>query len=193
MSDYQRLREWAADIFHGEKVQLRAIEDEDIETLCDWWDNPDTTLFNDGNIIRRRRDENAEMFRQWASSKDASGFAYAAEADGEMVGQVSVHSIKAPAMIGTLGMVVGPQFPDQGYGTDILEVALRLAFTEYACRKVELLVFGYSDRGIHTYEKVGFQVEGRRRASVFHAGKWYDDVSMGILAEEYFARHGEPL
>ncbi|WP_150460036.1 GNAT family N-acetyltransferase [Nesterenkonia ebinurensis] len=193
MSDYQRLREWAAGLFRGEKLTLRPVEDADIEMLCDWWDHPDITLFNEGNIVRRRREENAEMFRQWAANKDDSGFGYAAEADGQLVGQVSVHSIKAPAMIGKLGMVVGPEFQDRGYGTDILEVALRLAFTEYACRKVELIVFGFSDRGIHTYEKVGFQVEGRRRGSVMHAGKWYDDVSMGIMAEEYFARRPRPF
>ncbi|WP_022873191.1 GNAT family N-acetyltransferase [Nesterenkonia alba] len=193
MSDYQKLRQWAAGLFEGERVSLRAIEDQDIETFCDWWDDPEITLFNEGTIVRRPREVNREMFRQWAANKDDSGFAYAAEAAGQLVGQVSVYSIKAPAMIGKLGIVVGPQFQDRGYGTDILEVALRIAFTEYACRKLELLVFSYSDRGIHTYEKVGFQVEGRRRGNVFHAGTWYDDVSMGITAEEYFARHPRPF
>lgn len=192
MSDYQMLRDWAAGLFEGEKVRLRPIEDEDIAVLSQWWRNPDITLFNDSTIVQRRADDNTEMFRQWSSNRDASGFGYAAEADGQLVGQVSVHSVAAPAMIGKLGIVVGPEHQDRGYGTDILKIALRIAFCEYACRKVELLVFGYSDRGIHTYEKVGFQVEGRRRASIMHAGRWYDDVSMGIMAEEYFARHPRP-
>ncbi len=193
MSDYQRLRDWAAGLFQGERVTLRPIEEHDIEIICDWWDNPDITLFNDSHIVRRPRSVNAEMIRSWAANKDAGGFAYAAEVEGQLVGQVSVHSIKAPALIGKLGIVVGPEFQDQGYGTEILELALRIAFTEYACRKVELLVFSYSDRGIHTYEKVGFQVEGRRRGNVMRAGRWYDDVTMGIMAEEYFARHPRPF
>ncbi|WP_344040507.1 GNAT family protein [Nesterenkonia flava] len=53
-------------------------------------------------------------------------------------------------------------------------------------------VYGYNARGIRAYEKAGFVVEGRRRASVLHQGRWFDDVSMGILAEEYLTRHRNP-
>ena len=35
------------------------------------------------------------------------------------------------------------------------------------------------------YQKVGFKEFGRRRKSYFVNGKYYDDVKMDILAEEF--------
>ena len=52
----------------------------------------------------------------------------------------------------------------------------------------------FNQAGIRAYEKAGFTVEGRRRESVLHDGRWYDDVLMSVLDREWAARReqGEP-
>jgi RimJ/RimL family protein N-acetyltransferase len=42
-------------------------------------------------------------------------------------------------------------------------------------------VIEYNTSGIRTYEKVGFQKEGRKRSVVYSNGIRYDIIVMGIL------------
>ena len=48
-----------------------------------------------------------------------------------------------------------------------------------------LSVKSFNDRAIACYKKVGFKEFGRRRKSYYLNGKYYDDVYMDILAEEF--------
>jgi RimJ/RimL family protein N-acetyltransferase len=49
----------------------------------------------------------------------------------------------------------------------------------------------FNQAGIRAYEKAGLTVEGRRRESVLHDGRWYDDVLMSVLEDEWAARRGQ--
>lgn len=73
----------------------------------------------------------------------------------------------------------------QGSSTDAMQVMLRFVFEELGINKVELNVWSYNDRARRTYEKVGFRVEGTRRDATFHAGRYWDEIQMGILRSEY--------
>ncbi|CAN5703151.1 hypothetical protein BH18ACT11_BH18ACT11_01500 [soil metagenome] len=41
-------------------------------------------------------------------------------------------------------------------------------------------------------EKLGFVVEGRRRENHWTRGRFWDDILMGITAEEWWSKHGPP-
>ena len=57
--------------------------------------------------------------------------------------------------------------------------------------RVQLDVAPFNPAGIRAYEKVGFVEEGRRRASVWHDGRWYDQIMMSILENEWAAGRPE--
>jgi RimJ/RimL family protein N-acetyltransferase len=42
------------------------------------------------------------------------------------------------------------------------------------------------------YEKLGFVVEGRRRENHWSRGRFWDDILMGVTAEEWWSKHGSP-
>lgn len=48
-----------------------------------------------------------------------------------------------------------------------------------------LTVKSFNERAINCYKKVGFKELGRRRECYFLNGKYYDDVYMDILANEF--------
>ena len=72
-----------------------------------------------------------------------------------------------------------------GYGTDAMQIMLRYAFRELNLHRVSLDVFEYNPRALHSYEKAGFQIEGRRRKMVQRDGRRYDMIFMGILREAW--------
>ena len=67
-----------------------------------------------------------------------------------------------------------------------MRVVLGFAFTELNLHRVSLNVFAYNPRAIRSYEKAGFQHEGRLRKLICRDGQRTDDVWMGILGEEWF-------
>jgi RimJ/RimL family protein N-acetyltransferase len=52
-------------------------------------------------------------------------------------------------------------------------------------------VFTYNQRAIRSYEKAGFQFEGRQRERLNRDGERWDMVYMGILRTEWLALMGQ--
>jgi len=62
------------------------------------------------------------------------------------------------------------------------------AFTRLALHRVALTVFEFNERAIRAYQKCGFVVEGRARQAIFRDGRFWDEIHMSILLEEWEAR-----
>ncbi|MFX3636561.1 MAG: GNAT family N-acetyltransferase [Candidatus Pristimantibacillus sp.] len=108
--------------------------------------------------------------------------------DDELIGFVSIHSMEWNNRIGVLAIGIGEASNrNRGYGSDALKLILRYAFHELNLNRVGLDVIEYNAKGIHVYEKAGFQHEGRVRAAVQRDGKTYDRLMMGMLRSEWEA------
>ena len=73
----------------------------------------------------------------------------------------------------------------KGYGTDMMKLFLRYAFTELGMQRVSLGLFEYNPRALKSYEKCGFRLEGRTRLDTLREGRRYNSLWMGILREEW--------
>ena len=71
----------------------------------------------------------------------------------------------------------------KGYGTEAMKLVLRYAFSELNLHRVTLGVFEYNPRAIRSYEKAGFNHEGRVRKELHKDGVRWDVLEMGILRE----------
>ena len=76
----------------------------------------------------------------------------------------------------------------QGYGTEATGLMLQLAFERIGLHRVSLSVFSFNERAIRSYQKSGFRLEGRAREAILRNGERFDELSMGILAQEWQAR-----
>ena len=77
----------------------------------------------------------------------------------------------------------------RGYGTDAMRTMLAYVFNEMNLRRLTLIVFEHNPRGIRSYEKAGFVMEGRIRGAMLREGRRWDWYCMGILREEWEARN----
>jgi RimJ/RimL family protein N-acetyltransferase len=76
----------------------------------------------------------------------------------------------------------------QGFGSEATELMVDHAFTQLALHRVALTVFQFNARAIHAYEKCGFKIEGRARDAIYRDGRFWDEIHMSILADEWEAR-----
>lgn len=193
MTEFDELRAWSRSLLVGEKVRLRAIQPEDLATLAQWWNEPDVALFQQERIAQQPLPAIQELISSWSENKNTSGVGYTVTTlDGAIAGHIALYGITPPVMIGTLGVMMGPQHQDSGMGREAIILMLRLAFLEMAAKKIELKVFSYNERAVRVYQKLGFSLEGRRRNAVFHRGTFYDELTMGILDAEYLEKYGRP-
>lgn len=85
-----------------------------------------------------------------------------------------------------VGIGIGERdFWSKGYGTDMMKVCLRYAFSELGVQRVALGLHEYNARALRSYEKAGFRLEGRTRQDVLREGRRTDTLWMGILREEW--------
>lgn len=182
---------YAATILQGEKIRLRPLWEEDLLELASWWNDPAWMVFQSANIAPSPDTSTMDMFRTWSSNKDTGSFGFSIEEieSRKLVGHVTLWGIDPVVRAGTLGIIIGGKYVDRGFGTDVMRVILRFAFEELGINKVELSVWEYNTRGLKTYERVGFVVEGTRRAATFHAGQYWAQIQMGILKSEYLETH----
>ena len=72
----------------------------------------------------------------------------------------------------------------RGYGREAVSLLLDYAFRVRNLRRVWLEVHAANERAIRAYKACGFVEEGRMREHVWLAGRYVDNVIMGVLREE---------
>lgn len=114
------------------------------------------------------------------------------EAEGTIIGAMVLKNTEnLPSRSATFGIIIGdPGYLDRGYGTEASTLLLDYAFGVLGYHKINLDLFEYNARALAMYEKLGFVVEGRRRENHWSRGRFWDEILMGVTAEEWWSKHG---
>jgi len=105
---------------------------------------------------------------------------------GKPIGNIALMEIDYVHRCATLGIMIGEkECWDRGYGSDAIDALLGFAFDTLAMHRVELRTLELNKRALGCYRKCGFKVEGRRRKHWYYKGRYFDDVLMGILSDEW--------
>ncbi len=172
----------------GELVHLTHEEPEVVAKIeADWHLNSEYCRLLDWDPARRFSSKTIQKWveKQYENPNDYS-FAIRLLENDRIIGGIGLDGINWTQRESFVGIGLGEKDDwGKGYGTDAMRVILRYAFTELNLRRVSLDVFEYNPRGIRSYEKAGFVVEGRVRGLIRREGRRWDVIYMGILREEW--------
>ena len=100
-----------------------------------------------------------------------------------MVGEAGLSGCSRPRLkhVGSLGMMVHPEFWGQGVGSALMEAMMDVADNYLMLVRVELEVFTDNQRAIRLYERFGFETEGVRRMAAVRQGRYADLQVMARL------------
>ncbi|MDP9411100.1 MAG: GNAT family N-acetyltransferase, partial [Actinomycetota bacterium] len=102
------------------------------------------------------------------------------------VGRCGLYNIDRTARHAELGIGIGErEYWGRGYGREAVGLLLDYAFRLRNLRRVWLEVHADNERGMRAYRSCGFVEEGRMREHVWLAGRYVDNVIMGVLREEW--------
>jgi RimJ/RimL family protein N-acetyltransferase len=176
-------------MLYGDAIRLRGIERADIPSFVRWFNDPEVRQHM--NVFAPMSTaEEERWFETRLERKDEYIFALEVDLEGQWVhiGNAGLHSIDWKNRSAVFGIVIGEKGCwGKGHGTAATRAMLLFAFDELNLNRVELEVFDSNPRARRAYEKAGFRLEGTRRQSHFHHGRYHDAHLMAILREEFLS------
>ncbi len=169
----------------GTKVYLRPLEREDAPHLVPWFNDPEVTrtLLIYRPVSLRAEEEFLEKIYQ---SEHDLVLGIVVKATDKLIGAAGLKQIDFKNRHAGLGISIGDKVEwGKGYGTEATQLLVRHAFETLNLNRVWLYVYEHNERGIRTYEKVGFKREGLLRQETYCEGRYWDTIVMAILREEW--------
>lgn len=171
----------------GERVELTAIRDADIETLISWDDDPEFLRnLHSGPAYPRPESAQREWWAERLKAKDAYHFAIRLKDDGRLIGTFHIEEIEWPHRAAWFSIGIGaPDARGKGYGREALALAIDFAFNDLNLHRLSLTVFDYNQAAIRLYKRLGFTHEGTFRQYLQRDGRRHDMLLFGLLADEW--------
>ena len=142
-----------------------------------------------GRFIPESKERREEWIKKVAKENQEGKsytFAIVKKDTKQFLGYCALKNINPVSRNASLSVVIlNREYHNKGYGTDTVKLLLQIGFDILNLHRIELHVFEFLKSGIHVYEKAGFKHVGTRRKSSFINGRYYDDLVMDILVDEY--------
>jgi RimJ/RimL family protein N-acetyltransferase len=181
-------RSWFPDSIEGEQVVLRRHVPDNLRAFERWYANPAVvrlTRYQDGPM---RPDEIERFFAARALGTDSLAMAIHLRSGDRLIGTCALSQLDPDNGSALFHITIGePDAWGHGYGTEATRLMIGHAFDALGLHRVGLSVFAFNERAIRSYRSVGFVVEGRAREAIWREGRWWDELSMSILAGDWAA------
>ncbi|HEX6290776.1 MAG TPA: GNAT family protein [Herpetosiphonaceae bacterium] len=177
-------------LLHGTHVKLTACTLHDVPTMIRWYQDDNLLRLLDALPARPRTESGlTEWITKHHKASDSFLFGVRLMGDDTLIGCIEIDGVLWTHQTAWLAIVIGSEIHrGKGYGCEAMELALRFAFLELNLYRVQLTVFGYNERAIALYDKLGFQREGVYRECLHREGRRYDMLLYGLLRHEWAAR-----
>ena len=172
----------------GRKVVLRAIEEADLPALHVWANDPELAQLEGSWHFPSSMDFHKRWLEVLQNDELNKRFAIDAP-DLGLVGLASLMAIDWKNRHATHGIVLGDKaVRGRGYGTDTIMAVMRYAFEELGLERLDTTIIEYNVMSLDVFcRKCGWKEEGRRKRWYFRAGRYWDQVLVGITREDYLA------
>ena len=179
-------RSWFPEELAGPTTVLRRHTPGNIVAFRRWYADPAVarlTRYQDGPM---RVEEIDRFFQTRAVGATSLATAIHVRATGRLIGSCAFSQLDPDNGSVLYHITIGERDAwGKGYGTEATRLMLDHAFGTLGLHRVALSVFSFNERAIRSYEKVGFAVEGRSREAIWRDGRYWDELQMSILAEEW--------
>jgi [ribosomal protein S5]-alanine N-acetyltransferase len=174
-------------IASGAKIFLRPLERTDLgESYLGWLNDPEVTRYMETGTFPTTMQDLENFYRDVTGSRSQVILAVVDKKSGRHIGNVKLGPIHWVHRRATFGILIGDKtFWAKGIGAEATRLAVEYGFYRLNLRRIDLAVFAEHESAVHSYEKVGFKVEGRFRQDTFQGGEYKDRLWMGLLRSEY--------
>lgn len=173
-------------MLRGPRVELRAVNREDLPRICEFHNDVEIALLLADDPVPRPLAYWENKFDQQAKAEHQDDAWFGIWTDGKLIGETGLEGWDATSRNCELGIWIGDrEYWGKGYGRETIRLLLDYAFRIRNQEKVWLTVNGDNERAYRCYRACGFVEEGRLRRQLWMKGQYIDYIYMGILREEW--------
>ena len=178
----------------GQKTFLRPLEAEDIPLYQQWYNDQDVSYWANAAWPLCTMLSEVEVEERFFVSSPTSRRFTILDENMEPIGTTGFRDHNVPARSAVLFISIGEQeYWGRGYGTDALRVLIDYLFLQWNFHRLSLDTWDGNLRALRSYEKLGFQVEGRLREARYVLGKYHDAILLSLLRDEYLENRAKFL
>lgn len=176
-------------LFQGEKIELRALESEDIPKLCEYLNHPLLSgkryipfEFSDLFPLSKRKCE--AIYQKWSDKNKGINLGVKLKETDELIGHAlcdwewDTHST-------SLAVLISPPYQRKRYGSEALTLLLCYLYGYTPAHNVNCWIADWNKAGRAFAQNHGFSESGRVRRAGIRQGKYYDIILMDILRGEW--------
>lgn len=166
----------------GDKVNLRTIEEEDIEFLRDNINRKEIRT----HLTARKPvnlNQEKEFFEEVISSDDNVHLAISS--NQEMIGIISLEENGKDIRVAEIGIWIDSEHHGNGYGTETVDLVTSYGFNELNYHRITARAHEENKGSQRIWEKLGFTKEGELREQVYREGEFINTYLYGVLEHEW--------
>ena len=176
----------------GKLITLREEREKDLPFLVALRNDLDTqawskTLAPDFTLPMYQQRFNS---REFSFDRQDGRFMIDLRETGETIGYMGFYDLR-PRHSVVFGLAMTKKVWGKGLAFDAQETLLKFLFEEFGLRVVRMYTHTGNPAMIKLGQKSGFRIATRQREAIFKGGQLYDNLTMDLLREEYYARHRE--
>lgn len=172
----------------GQKVSLRGLRRDDLDSVRSWWDCAEATRYMETGAFPTTETMLEDFYRGATESSGTVVFVVEERSTGRAIGLSGLYEIFWPGRRAEFRILIGdPDVFDKGYGTEATLMTMDYGFLRLNMEVIHLGVNAANVRAVRAYEKAGFVHEGIRRKFVYARGEYNDAVVMSMLRDDYLA------
>ena len=173
----------------GKLVRLRPVQRSDIANFLLWFNDPEVIQYL-GMYLPMTEMAEQKFIEELGTSRALTDVFFVIEViNGEKsisIGSISLHGVNSKDHNATFGIALGDkQYWSKGYGTEAAGLIIRYGFEQLNLHRISSSAWFFNGRSIKMHLKVGFTEEGRRREAVYKNGVYHDEVTFGLLRQEW--------
>lgn len=164
------------------KIQLRALEREDLPQLRDWR-NQDSMrpYFREYRLLNMVNQ--CDWFESMSRDRNTEMFGIEVRTVGwELIGVCGLCYISWVDRHAEVSIYIGSsKYRQQGCATETLAQLKQKAFLEFGLHRLWAEIYVYNTVSVKLFEKCGFVHEGTWKENHFHDGKFHDSLLYGLV------------
>lgn len=180
---------WQPVVIEGRNVRLRRHRPENLSRVLRWYRDPELARLTRYQLRPMTREEVERFFQSRLLGSESVAYAIHEGPTDRLIGLTTLSALDADNGSALFHITIGERDVwGRGLGTEATALMLEHAFERLGLHRIGLAVFAFNERAMRSYEKAGFSIEGRSRDAILRDGRYWDEVQMGILAEDWMAR-----
>lgn len=171
----------------GERIVLRPLALEDLEgAYPSWFDDEVVCEYNSHHVYPYSKDYLANYIENATDNKYQLVFAIIERSSKKHIGNIALQQIDYVVRQADLSFILGDHASwGKGYGYEAGSLVINHAFNALNLNRIYLGTTDHNHGMLKLAEKLGFTVEGRRRAAAYKQGVYRDIIEFGLLKKEW--------